>query len=73
MSEPRVSELTKALGVLTERLDGLGHTLDARFQAADRRIDDLRREVHSALTTYASTSTAAWTTRRSSAPGYSAC
>jgi len=49
MSEPRVSELTKALGVLTERLDGLGHTLDARFQAADRRIDDLRREVNQRL------------------------
>jgi hypothetical protein len=49
MSEPRVSELTKALGVLTERMDGLGHTLDARFQAADRRIDDLRREVNQRL------------------------
>ena len=43
MSEQPVSELTKALGVLTERLEGLRQTMDARFNAVDRRIDDLRQ------------------------------
>jgi hypothetical protein len=42
MSE-QLSELGKALGVLTERLEGLRQTMDARFNAVDRRFDDLRQ------------------------------
>ena len=38
MSEPRVSELTKALGVLSERLDGLRQAMEARFDAVEQRF-----------------------------------
>ena len=39
MSEQPLSELGKALGVLTERIDGLRQTMEARFDAVGRRFN----------------------------------
>jgi hypothetical protein len=43
MSEQPYAELGKTLGILIERIEGLRQTMDARFNAVDRRFDDLRQ------------------------------
>ena len=46
MSEQPVSELTKVLSVLTERLEDLRQTIETRFEAVEQRLGDLRHDVN---------------------------
>jgi hypothetical protein len=49
MSEQPVSELTKVLSVLTERLEDLRQTIETRFEAVEQRLGDLRHDVNQRL------------------------